>query len=85
MKIRPSSALGSARLLTQIASALFMLAMANPAWAQSLPNNSTNFPMMGHVRTPRRGNPARENRISAAQSANAESAYNQDLRCDSSD
>lgn len=45
MKLR----LGSARLLTQIASALFVLTLANPGWAQSLPNY-TNFPMMGLVR-----------------------------------
>jgi hypothetical protein len=45
MKIR----LNSVRLLTQIAGALFVLTLANPGWAQSLPNY-TNFPMMGLVR-----------------------------------
>lgn len=45
MKIR----LSSASLLTQIANAMFVLALANPGWAQSLPNY-TNFPMIGLVR-----------------------------------
>ncbi len=45
MKIR----LSSARLIAQIASALFVLTLANPGSAQSLPNY-TNFPMIGLVR-----------------------------------
>jgi hypothetical protein len=35
---------------TRIAIAIFALAIANFAWAQSLSNNTTNFPMIGLVR-----------------------------------
>jgi hypothetical protein len=42
--------LSCTRLLTQIATALFVLTLANAAWAQSLSNNTTNFAMIGLVR-----------------------------------